>query len=112
MTPAHLASGVQHILITGGAGFSGRHPAALLLRDGFPVTVVDSVDPFYPRPMKARNIAAHRPHPACRVAEADLRDAAALAAARSGRCEAIDPGDRPVPEESFDTAAAAGRPHG
>jgi UDP-glucuronate 4-epimerase len=71
----------MHLLVTGGAGFIGSHLVDSLLRDDHSVTVLDSFDPFYPRAIKERNIAAHRTSPGWRLVEADLRDAAALNAA-------------------------------
>lgn len=62
----------MHVLVTGGAGFIGSHLAERLLADGCRVTVVDDFDPYYPRAVKERNLAAVRAHPQARVVEADL----------------------------------------
>ena len=47
------------ILLTGCAGFIGSHALDRLLADGHDVIGVDNFDPFYSRPLKATNIAAH-----------------------------------------------------
>ena len=47
------------ILLTGCAGFIGSHVLDRLLADGHTVVGVDNFDPFYPRSLKAANLAAH-----------------------------------------------------
>lgn len=47
------------ILLTGCAGFIGSHVLDRLLADGHAVVGVDNFDPFYPRSLKAANLAAH-----------------------------------------------------
>ena len=47
---------MQHILITGGAGFIGSQVAQRLLRDGQSVRVLDNLDPFYDVAIKRRNL--------------------------------------------------------
>jgi UDP-glucuronate 4-epimerase len=69
---------VNHVLVTGGAGFVGSHLVDSLLADGIRVTTLDSFDGFYSRSIKEQNIAAHRQHTRWRLVEADIRDAAAL----------------------------------
>ena len=46
------------ILITGGAGFIGSHAAALFLREGWQVGVLDDFNDFYEPAIKRRNLAA------------------------------------------------------
>lgn len=75
---------MREALITGGAGFIGSHLADRLLADGWRVTVADNFDPFYDPAVKRANVAPHLDNPNYRLAEADIRDAAALAAALAG----------------------------
>lgn len=70
---------MQHVLITGGAGFIGSNLADRLLADGRRVTLVDNFDDYYDERRKRANIAAATKHDACRLVEADIRDAAAMA---------------------------------
>lgn len=63
----------RHVLITGGAGFIGSHLVDRLLADGgWRITVLDNFDPFYPRAVKERNLAAAAADPRLRAVEADL----------------------------------------
>ena len=48
------------ILVTGCAGFIGSHVCTLLLSKGYRVIGVDNFDPFYPRPVKERNMDGFR----------------------------------------------------
>lgn len=78
--PAAPGTAAGHALVTGGAGFIGSHLVDGLLADGWRVTVVDNFDPYYPEAIKRRHIAPHLAHPAYRLVEADIRDAAQLEA--------------------------------
>jgi len=66
------------ILVTGGAGFIGSHLTERLLGDGHRVIVLDNFDTFYDPAVKRRNLEAARRHPAFRLVEGDIRDAALL----------------------------------
>jgi UDP-glucuronate 4-epimerase len=48
---------VTRVLVTGAAGFIGSHLVEALVGQGHEVTGIDNFDPFYPRPMKERNLA-------------------------------------------------------
>lgn len=65
-------------LVTGGAGFIGSTLVDRLLADGAEVVAVDNFDPFYPGPIKRRNLAEASRHPRFRLAELDVRDGEAV----------------------------------
>jgi UDP-glucuronate 4-epimerase len=50
----------MNFLVTGGAGFIGSHVCEALLREGHGVWAFDNLHPFYPVPMKERNLAEIR----------------------------------------------------
>ncbi len=62
-------------LVTGCAGFIGSHLAEALLNRGHAVIGVDAFIPYYPRPIKERNLAILRDHDSFTFHEADLREA-------------------------------------
>jgi len=51
-------------VVTGAAGFIGSHLCERLLADGHAVTGIDCFTPYYPRPVKERNLSAvlGKPH--------------------------------------------------
>ncbi|GAB4428822.1 MAG: GDP-mannose 4,6-dehydratase [Chloroflexi bacterium OHK40] len=67
-------------LVTGGAGFIGSHVVDALLRRGERVVAVDNFIAYYDPARKRRNLAPALAHPGFTLAEADIRDAEALAA--------------------------------
>ncbi len=70
---------MQHILVTGGAGFIGSHLVDRLLAEGrFSVTALDDFNDFYAPERKRENVRAHLASDAYRLVEADIRDRAAL----------------------------------
>lgn len=81
MTPAR-------VLLTGAAGFIGSHLAEALVAAGHEVVGVDNFDPFYPRPLKERNLDGLRDAPGFRLHELDIVDADRLAAVAAG-CDAV-----------------------
>jgi nucleoside-diphosphate-sugar epimerase len=48
----------MHCVVTGAAGFIGSHLCERLLADGHAVTGIDCFTPYYPRPVKERNLSA------------------------------------------------------
>ncbi|MEO0895734.1 MAG: NAD-dependent epimerase/dehydratase family protein [Bacteroidota bacterium] len=63
-----------HVLITGGAGFIGSHLADSLLADGYRVTVLDNLDPYYPVELKRINIDTNFTNPDYTFVEGDIVD--------------------------------------
>ena len=78
----------MNVLVTGGAGFIGSHLCQRLLDRGDRVVCVDNFDPFYDPGFKRRTVEALSRSPGFRLAEADIRDVDAMAAAAGG--EAVD----------------------
>lgn len=68
----------QRILVTGGAGFIGSHLAERLLAQDCAVSVVDSLDDFYPPSVKRANLEEISRRGKVEVYEADIRDRAAM----------------------------------
>jgi nucleoside-diphosphate-sugar epimerase len=62
-------------LVTGAAGFIGSHLCERLLADGHAVTGVDCFTPYYPRPVKERNLANLRGRLKFTFYDLDLADA-------------------------------------
>lgn len=70
---------MQHILVTGGAGFIGSHLVdRLLARDDVSVTVVDDFNDFYEPDIKRTNVSLHLNNERFNLVEADIRDRQAL----------------------------------
>ena len=59
-------------LVTGAAGFIGSHLCERLLADGHVVTGIDCFTPYYPRPVKERNLAGLIGRPQFTFHEFDL----------------------------------------
>lgn len=62
----------MHCIVTGAAGFIGSHLCERLLADGHAVVGIDCFTPYYPRPVKERNLAGFRGHPRFTFHELDL----------------------------------------
>jgi UDP-glucuronate 4-epimerase len=69
---------LSRILLTGAAGFIGSHVAEALVARGDEVVGLDCFDPFYPRPVKERNLTSLRSAAGFRLVEADIRDGDAV----------------------------------
>lgn len=63
----------MNCLVTGAAGFIGSHLCEHLLAQGHDVVGVDAFIPYYPRPLKERNLAVARQHSSFTFREIDLR---------------------------------------
>lgn len=50
----------MRILVIGGAGFIGGHLAESFLREGYDVTTLDAMDPFYDLRIKEHTLEVHR----------------------------------------------------
>ena len=74
----------MRVLVTGAAGFIGSHLSERLVARGDKVVGLDNFDPFYPRALKERNLAALVASPRFSLVEGDLR-APRLSRARSRR---------------------------
>lgn len=68
-----------HALVTGSAGFIGSHLVDRLLAEGWRVTGIDNLDPYYSEAHKRRNMAGHVQHADFAFHPIDIRDAAGLA---------------------------------
>jgi len=66
---------MSRCLVTGAAGFIGSHLSEALLAKGHEVVGVDAFIPYYPRPIKEKNLEAARGNPRFRFHEIDLRAA-------------------------------------
>ena len=64
---------MAHVVVTGAAGFVGSHLSERLLAEGNTVLGIDAFIPYYPRPLKERNLAGLLANPAFTFAEVDLR---------------------------------------
>jgi UDP-glucuronate 4-epimerase len=71
----------MRVLLTGAAGFIGSHLGERLCDRGDEVFGLDNFDPFYPRAVKERNLAAARAKPGFAFIEGDITSAADLSRA-------------------------------
>jgi UDP-glucuronate 4-epimerase len=73
-----MSTNSQRVLLTGGAGFIGSHVAEALLRQGNELTIVDSLDEFYPSAWKRSNLEEIRRTADYEFAELDICNFEAL----------------------------------
>ena len=66
---------MRNVLLTGGAGFIGSHVAEALQGRGVALTIVDSLDPFYPVDWKKANLQEIAARGSFEFVESDIRDA-------------------------------------
>ena len=66
---------MSRCLVTGAAGFIGSHLSEALLAKGHEVVGVDAFIPYYPRPIKEKNLETVRRNPRFHFHELDLRAA-------------------------------------
>ena len=69
---------MQHILITGGAGFIGSSLSDQLIAEGKRITVIDNFDLFYDKSIKEDNISQLIDHPNFKFLEVDISDIESL----------------------------------
>jgi len=79
----------ERVIVTGAAGFIGSTLVERLLGEGRRVVGVDNFDPFYAAAAKRANLRAASRCDRFRLVEADIRDAAALAAAFDGGADVV-----------------------
>ena len=79
----------MRLFLTGVAGFIGYHAAEALLGRGHEIVGVDSLNPYYDPALKRARIARLAARKGFRLAECDIADAAALAAAAAGKFDVI-----------------------
>ncbi|MEM1119742.1 MAG: GDP-mannose 4,6-dehydratase [Bacteroidota bacterium] len=80
---------MQHILITGGAGFIGSSLAAELLANDYLVTAIDNFDPFYDKQIKLDNIRTLRKQANFTFLETDICDLRAMQAKLTDQYDVI-----------------------
>ena len=66
------------LFVTGAAGFIGSTLIDRLLAEGRRVVALDAFDPYYPEPLKLRNLAGALASDSFELVRADIRDAEAV----------------------------------
>lgn len=80
---------MQHILITGGAGFIGSSLADQLIADGYLVTAIDNFDLFYDKQIKLENISPLLDKSNFKFLEIDICDLQAMQARLTDKYDVI-----------------------
>ena len=65
---------MSRCLVTGAAGFIGSHLSEALLAKGHEVVAIDAFIPYYPRPIKERNLEKARASGRYQFHKLDLRE--------------------------------------
>ncbi|MEM6807307.1 MAG: GDP-mannose 4,6-dehydratase, partial [Bacteroidota bacterium] len=68
-----------HALVTGGAGFIGSHLCSRMLQEGWKITVIDNLDPYYDQTLKMANVRINQAFEFFQFIEGDIRDESLLA---------------------------------
>jgi len=68
-----------HALVTGGAGFIGSHLCSRMLQEGWEITVIDNLDPYYDQTLKMANVRINQAFEDFHFIEGDIRDESLLA---------------------------------
>ncbi len=80
---------MSHVLVTGVAGFIGFHVAWRLLKEGYTVTGVDNMEPYYDVQLKQDRLALLRSHPSFTWIKGNIGSPEVLGAAFHARPEVV-----------------------
>ncbi len=74
MSDLQASSPVEHVLVTGGAGFIGFHLSKRLLSEGRRVTIIDNFNDYYDPTLKEARAAQLVPFEKCSIVRGNLED--------------------------------------
>lgn len=69
-----MRKNIGHALVTGGAGFIGSHLATRMLNEGWKISVIDNLDPYYDTSLKMANVRVNQVYEDFTFIEGDIRD--------------------------------------